>query len=60
MNSKIVATEVNAFQNPATEKWTVQRLVWHEGDFVADRKIIAEGVDYTELNKWVVWGELTQ
>ena len=60
MNSKIVDTEVNAFQNPTTETWTVQRLVWREGDLVADREIIAEGIPYAELDKWFVWGELTQ
>lgn len=56
----ITHSEVNGFKDPVTDKWTVQRLEWHDGEYVADRVIIAEGLDYSELDKWFAWGELTR
>jgi hypothetical protein len=56
----ITHSEVNGFKDPATDKWTVQRLEWHDGEYVADRIIIAEGLEYEELDKWFAWGNLTR
>ena len=56
----ITHSEVNGFQDPATEKWTVQRLEWHDDSVVADRIIIAEGVAYEDLDKWFAWGNLSK
>jgi hypothetical protein len=55
----ITHSEVNGFQDPATGTWTVQRLEWHDGEYVADRVIIAEGIAYENLDKWFAWGNLS-
>jgi hypothetical protein len=56
----ITHSEVNGFQDPVAGTWTVQRLEWHDGEYVADRVIIAEGIVYKDLDKWFAWGNLSK
>ena len=61
MNSTIVDTEVNAFQDDMdANTWTVQVLHWYEGQYVADRKVIKSGVKYDELEYWFTIARLQQ
>ena len=56
----IFDSEVNAMQDVQTGKWSVFRLVWDESSIYARRIDIATDLEREEVDKWLVWGNLSK
>lgn len=54
----IFDSEVNAMQDVETNKWSVFRLVWTQGEMLPEVITIADNLEREEVDKWLTWGNL--